>query len=220
MEAAVPTAVETSRPRSLRVALMLDHLLAAGDRGAYAYELAMVADIPSRHVYPYLKWWTRKRVVEVSRIGWLNVYRLSRRVRKALEELLRAIFRSRELRLARLAQRLAEHRLVRRLSPIEAEVVAMLAERLLSGSPYLRIRAESRRQALDILASKLEARLRRRGLDPAAVAQQLMMLGDALEELAEAGVLYYNYNARERTLILRLDRSLEEELRRLEGGGT
>ncbi len=205
------------RPRSIKVAVLLDHLLAKGDEGALAHELAVAAGLHSRQVYPYLKWWIQKRVVEVSKTGWLNVYRLSRRIRRALEELLRMLFKSREVRLARLAQRLAEHRLLRRLTPVEAEVVAMLAERLLAGSPYLRIRAESRRQALDILASKLEARLRRRGLNPTAVAQQLVMLEEALEELTEASVLYYNYNAREHTLILRLDRSLEEELRRVGG---
>ncbi|AEM38233.1 hypothetical protein Pyrfu_0361 [Pyrolobus fumarii 1A] len=215
VEAAVPTAVVPGRPRSQRVALLLDHLLAKGEEGALAHELSLVAGIPSRQVYPYLRWWVQKRVVEVSKAGWLNVYRLSRRVRRALEELLRLLFRSRELRLARLAQRLAEHRLMRRLSLIEAEVVALLAERLLSGSPYLRIRAESRFHALDVLRVKLEARLRRLGLSPEQVATQLQLLGEALEELTEAGVIYTHWDARSHTLVLRLDRSIEEELRRL-----
>ena len=53
----------------------------------------------------------------------------------------------------------------------------MLAERLLAGSPYLRIRAEHRLQALDMLRVKLEARLRRLGLTPEQVAAQLQLLG-------------------------------------------
>ena len=62
--------------------------------------------------------------------------------------------------------------------------------------------------------------LRRLGLTPEQVAAQLQLLEEALEELAEANVLYHNYSAKEHTLILMLDKSLEEELRRLESGGT
>ncbi|WP_048191591.1 hypothetical protein [Pyrolobus fumarii] len=209
------TTITPGRPRGRKVIILLDHLLASGEKGATAAELAHVAGIASKQVYPLLRWWIEKRVVIVEKVGWLNIYKLNTRIKRALEKLLRIILRSREARVASLAQRLAEHKLLRRLSPVEKEILALLAERILSGSPYLRIHAENPRQALDILKVKLESRFRALGLNPNEISALLLETDEALNELNEAGLVYMAWDTRNHTLILRLDKSLEEELHQL-----
>ncbi len=203
-----------ARPRGKRVILLLDHLLSKPE-GALAAELAVIAGVHSKQVYPLLQWWIRRGIVEVTKSAGYNIYRLSSRIRKALQHILRTILRSRELRVAELAKRLIEHKLMRRLTPTEQEVIAMLAERLLAASPYLRIRAENPRNALDILRTKLYARLASRGLEPQVVSRLLLELDESIEELREEGILYIYWDARNRTLVLRLDKSLEEQLAHL-----
>ncbi len=207
------TPIDTGRPRSRRVIAMLEYMLGRG--GAYAYELSMVTGVRSNRVYPLLRWWIERGVVEVTKVGGRNLYRISGRVRRAVEHTLRVILRSRIVTLEALAARIAETRLMRRLKPVEREIVAMLAARLASTSPYLRIRADNPRNALDILRVKLEERLRRQGLDASRISTQLLSLEEALEELRENGLIYIHWDRRASQLILRLDKSLEEELYRI-----
>ena len=137
-------------------------------------------------------------------------------MRRAVEYLLLTVLRSRGLAAARLAERIAESRLWRRLRPVERELVAMLAERLVSGgSKYVRVRAGSPREAIDILKSKIEERMRAKGADFNAISTALMSLETALDELREAGVIYIQWDTRNKMFVLRLDKGIEEELQRL-----
>lgn len=208
-------AMLAARPRSQRVIAMLEYLLSR--EAAYAYELSQLAGVHSRHVYPLLKWWIRVGVVEVVKVSGYNLYRISSRVRRALEHILRIVLRSRETVTARIVERVVESRLYRRLKPAEREVVAMLAERLLTTSRYLRIRGESPQQALDELRAKIEERMRRRGASFEEISRVMMELSDALETLREEGVVYVYWDRRQKLLVLRLDKSVEEEVARILG---
>ena len=194
---------------------MLARLVFGGP--ALASELAEVAGLErSNAVYPLLRWWINRGVVTVEKVGGYNVYNVRGEIREAIEEVLRIARRTRAATATAIAERIAESRLLRRLRPVERELIALLIERLLEAtSPYLRIRAETLQEALATLAAKLEARLRKRGLTPTQVASQLALLREALEELREESILYMHWDARTHTLILRVDRSLEEKLAEL-----
>ena len=207
------TPIDTGKPRSQRVIAMLEYMLERGH--AYAYELSSVIGVRSNAIYPLLRWWIERGVVKVTKVGGRNLYSISARLKKAVEHVLRTILRSRIVALETLAARIAEMRLVRKLRPIERELVAMLAARLAATSPYLRIRAENPRNALDILRTKIEERLRQYGMDASRISSQLLMLEEALEELREAGVIYVQWDKRNSHLILRLDKSVEDELSRI-----
>jgi len=202
------------RPRSRRVIAMLEYLLSSPD-GATAYELGRVAGVASNHVYPLLRWWIAKGVVVVTKAGAYNVYGIAEGVRRAFERIMRLVLRSREVAAIRLAERIAETRLWRRLRPAERELIAMLAERLATTSRYLRVRGGNTAEAIDALKAKLEERLRARGASFAEISRVLMELPDAIDELREAGVIYAHWDARNRILVLRLDKSVEEEIARI-----
>ena len=207
------TPIVAGKPRSRHVIAMLEYMLERG--AAYAYELATVAGVRSNAVYPLLKWWIDQGVVTVAKVGGRNLYAIADRVKKAIERVLRVILRSRLVVLEALAVRIAETRLMRRLKPVERELVTLLAARLASTSPYLRIRAENPQNALDILRVKLEERLRRQGLTASKISLQLLSLEETLDELKENGVVYIHWDRRSSQLVLRLDRSIEEEIARI-----
>ncbi len=204
-----------ARPRSPRVIVMLARLAFGGP--AFAHELAELAGLErSNAVYPLLRWWIHRGVVAVEKLGGYNLYRVRREISEALEEALKIARRTRAATAAAVVERIAESRLLRRLKPVERELIALLLERLLDAtSPYLRIRAETLQEALATLAAKLEARLRRSGLSPQAIASQLALLREALDELREESIIYVHWDTRSHTLILRVDRSLEEKLAEL-----
>ncbi len=212
-DAAMGTPIAAGKPRSRHVIAMLEYMLERG--AAYAYELSMVAGVRSNAVYPLLKWWIEQGVVLVTKIGGRNLYSIASRVKKAVEHVLRVILRSRIVVLEALATRIAEARLMRRLKPVERELVALLAARLASTSPYLRIRAENPQNALDILRVKLEERLRRHGLNASKISLQLLSLEETIDELKENGVIYVHWDRRASQLVLRLDRSIEDEVSRI-----
>ncbi len=191
------------------VSLLLSELVFGGDR--LASELAAVAGVASRQVYPLLRHWVRRGVVLVEKLGSLNLYRVDRGLASRMRGFLDSLLRSRDALVARRVLAAAARRLGRRLTGAEAELLALLAERLARGKPYLRITAEDRRAAIDVVASKLESRLRARGVDPARVAALLAQLPDALQELAEEGIVYAHWDEKRRTLALRIDRELERE---------
>ncbi len=201
--------VAAGRPRGGVVSLLLSELVFGGER--LASELSLVAGVPSRWVYPLLRYWVGRGVVIVEKAGSLNLYRVDRSTASRLRGFLESLLRSREALTVRRVLAAAARRLGRRLTGAEAEVLALLAERLARGKPYLRVSAPSREAAVDIIAARLEARLRARGLDPARIASMLAQLPDALQELAEEGLVYAHWDERRRTLVLRIDTGLERE---------
>ena len=180
-----------------------------------ARELAYYAGLDSsRKVYPLLRYWVLRGVVVVSKprpgLAYYGVREeLRRAVRRGLE--LYARMRPLELGLRRL-ERLAEARLLRRLRPVERELLALLLELALgSGSRYLRVRGPPA-DALARLADTLRRRLARLGLDPAGVARELAALPDALAELEEHHLVYTHYDKRAGALVVALDRGVLEQL--------
>ncbi len=206
-------------PQAVRVwgrytsALML--VLVASSDPVTARELAFHVGLDSsRKVYPLLRYWIRRGIVRQQHIApGVAVYsldeKLRRNVRKALE--LYARIRPYELRLHRL-EKIVEERLARRLHPVERELLALLLQLLMEGSSrYMRIRG-SFTEALGKLADTLRRRLQKAGLTPQQIAQQLYKLRESLEELTEHHIIYMHYDGRNQTLVLAIDRSVEEEL--------
>ncbi len=180
-----------------------------------ARELAFNVGLDSsRKVYPLLRYWVRRGVVVVSKpYRTVSLYSVRDEVKRALRRALELYAHARpyELKLRRL-ERLVESRLLRRLKPVERELLALLLQLLLDGgSRYLRVRG-SYAEALAKLADTLRRRLERAGLSAQQVAKQLYMLRESLEELAEHHIIYLHYDSRSQALVIALDRSLDNVL--------
>jgi len=190
-------------------------VLTTSDEPLSARELAWFAGIDaSRKVFSLLRYWIERGVVRVRKLfPNLALYSVSRDLHRAILVSVEMYGRMRphELRL-RLLERLAQNRLLRKLRPVERELLAILLQLLVEGgSPYLRIRG-SYAEALAKLKDTLSRRLEKAGLDPRTITQELHALTELLEELAEHHIVYIHYDRKTQTLVLRLDRTLEHKL--------
>ncbi len=180
-------------PRSERTLSMLVYMLFWPM--ALARELAEIAGIPSKHVYPYLKPWIRRGVVEVLKGTGANIYRLSEWARDLLQKVLDSVqsFRGKmaakrvEDRAVEIARKFVYQRWGRDLSEEEEVLVRFLARWWLEkGRDYFQsVWGEGLSNALSLAIEKTMGRK----IDPETITE-------ALTILEAAGVIYIEERSR------------------------
>ncbi|BBG27290.1 hypothetical protein [Sulfuracidifex tepidarius] len=176
--------------RSPRVINAIAYLFESGN--SFASGLAETMRVDSREVYPILKTWIWKGVVEITKAGRRNVYSLSQKFKSLVKNTVkRYIYKGRDFIIAKAKER---YKRFIGLDP-DPEVIAVIeyfVDKVLSGNPY--VQGSQDGSVAEILSE--------------ALGISLFNINEILRDLVQANILYVWRDRKASVAKARLDSSL------------